>query len=120
MQNPINFTEKLAKFHDHWAPRVIAEMNDYQFKLVKFQGEFVWHSHADTDEVFIVLNGEMEIAFPEEAVTVRAGEMFVVPKGREHITRAESECQAVLVEPRGVVNTGDAGGSLTAQSDQWI
>jgi mannose-6-phosphate isomerase-like protein (cupin superfamily) len=120
MHRVINFAEKLAKFHDHWAPRVIAEMNDYQFKLVKFQGEFVWHSHSGTDEVFIVLNGEMEIAFRDDAVTVRAGEMFVVPKDLEHITRAKSECHALLVEPRDVVNTGDAGGSLTARNDVWV
>ena len=116
----VNLAEKLALFQDHWAPRVIAQMNDYQFKLVKFQGEFVWHSHADTDEVFLVLDGEMEIAFRDETITLRAGELFVVPKGREHITRAESECHALLVEPRGVVNTGDAGGRLTAQNDVWI
>jgi mannose-6-phosphate isomerase-like protein (cupin superfamily) len=120
MQNAINFAEKLATFHDHWAPRVVAEMNDYQFKLVKFQGEFVWHRHTNTDEVFIVLNGEMEIAFRDRAVVVGAGEMFVVPKGHEHITRAKSECQALLIEPRGVINTGDAGGVLTAKHDIWI
>jgi mannose-6-phosphate isomerase-like protein (cupin superfamily) len=120
MQRVINFAQKLAKFHDHWAPRVVAEMNDYQFKLVKFQGEFVWHSHPDTDEVFIVLNGEMEIAFRDSTVVVGAGEMFVVPKAREHITRARSECQALLIEPRGVMNTGDVGGVLTATNDLWI
>jgi mannose-6-phosphate isomerase-like protein (cupin superfamily) len=120
MERPVNFAEKLAKFHDHWAPRVVAEMNDYQFKLVKFQGEFVWHSHSDPDEVFIVLKGEMELAFRGGAVAVRAGEMYVVPKGREHITRATSECQALLIEPRGVVNTGDAGGALTAPKDVWV
>ena len=120
MHHAINFAEKLAKIHDHWAPRVIAEMNDYQFKLVKFQGEFVWHTHAGSDEVFIVLNGEMEIAFRDAKVTVRAGEMFVVPKGGEHITRAKSECHALLVEPRDVVNTGDAGGDLTARNDVWV
>lgn len=120
MYRPINLTEKLARFHDHWAPRVIAEMNDYQFKLVKFQGEFVWHSHQDTDEVFVVLSGEMEIAFRDGAVTLAAGEMFVVPRGKEHVTRAKSECQALLVEPRGVVNTGDAGGELTAPGDVWV
>jgi mannose-6-phosphate isomerase-like protein (cupin superfamily) len=119
MQRPINFAEKLAKFHEHWAPRVVAKMNDYQFKLVKFQGDFVWHSHTDTDEVFIVLEGEMEIAFRDGAV-VGAGEMYVVPKGREHITRAKSECHALLIEPRGVVNTGDAPGTLTAANDVWV
>jgi mannose-6-phosphate isomerase-like protein (cupin superfamily) len=120
MPQVVNLAKKLALFQDHWTPRVIAQMNDYQFKLVKFQGEFVWHSHADTDEVFLVLDGEMEIAFRDESITLRAGELFVVPKGREHITRAEAECHALLVEPRGVVNTGDAGGRLTAQNDVWI
>ncbi len=120
MQPVINFDEKLAAFDDHWAPRVVAQMNDYEFKLVKFQGEFVWHTHVDTDEVFIVLRGQMEIAFRDETVVVGAGEMFVVPKGREHITRAAHECHALLVEPRGVVNTGDAGGVLTAKNDVWV
>ena len=118
--SPINLAEKLAKFREHWSPRVVAEMNDYQFKLVKFQGEFVWHDHRDTDEVFLVLHGEMQIAFRDGVVAVRAGEMFVIPKGREHITRAESECHALLIEPRGVVNTGEAGGELTAASDVWV
>ena len=95
--NVINFAQKLARFSEHWSPRVVAEMNDYQFKLVKFEGEFVWHDHKDTDEVFIVLHGEMEIGFKDRTVTVRAREMFVVPKGVEHITRAARECQALLV-----------------------
>ena len=116
----INFAEKLSRFSEHWSPRVIAEMNDYQFKLVKFQGEFVWHDHQDTDEVFIVLQGDMEVGFRERTVSVRAGEMLVVPKGVEHITRAARECQALVIEPRGVVNTGAAGGALTAQSDVWV
>jgi mannose-6-phosphate isomerase-like protein (cupin superfamily) len=116
----INLAQKLSKFSEHWSPRVIAEMNDYQFKLVKFQGDFVWHDHKDTDEVFLVLSGEMEIGFRDRAVTVKAGELFVVPKGAEHITRAVDECHALLIEPRGVVNTGDAGGALTARSDVWI
>jgi mannose-6-phosphate isomerase-like protein (cupin superfamily) len=120
MPQVVNLAEKLAKFQDHWAPRVIAQMNDYQFKLVKFQGEFVWHSHTSTDEVFLVLAGEMEIAFRHETITLRAGELFVVPKGREHITRATQECHALLVEPQGVINTGDTGGQLTAPNDVWI
>ena len=117
---PINFRDKLTKFSDYWSPKVIAEMNDYQFKLVKFQGEFVWHDHKDTDEVFIVLNGEMDIEFHEGVVRVGAGEMFVVPKGVAHCTRAASECHALLVEPRGVVNTGDTGGERTAANDVWL
>lgn len=120
MSSAIDLAAKLATFHDHWAPRVIAEMNDYQFKLVKFAGDFVWHRHPDTDEVFIVLHGEMEIGFRDETVSIRAGEMFVVRRDREHITRARAECHAMIIEPRGVANTGDAGGALTAPSDVWI
>src|SRR5262245_17229439 len=116
----INFREKLAKFSEHWSPRVIAEMNDYQFKLVKFRGDFVWHNHKDTDEVFIVLDGEMQIEFRDGVARVGSGEMFVVPKGVEHRTRSTFECQALLVEPRGVVNTGEAGGELTAANDVWV
>jgi mannose-6-phosphate isomerase-like protein (cupin superfamily) len=119
-RDAINLAEKLARISEHWSPRVIAEMNDYQFKLVKLQGEFVWHDHKDTDEVFLVVNGEMEIGFRDRTVTLKAGELFVVPKGVEHITRAAGECHALLIEPRGVVNTGDAGGALTAQNDRWI
>jgi mannose-6-phosphate isomerase-like protein (cupin superfamily) len=116
----INLAQKLSKFTEHWSPRVIAEMNNYQFKLVKLLGDFVWHEHKDTDEVFLVLSGEMEISFRDKSVTVRAGELFVVPKGVEHITRASNECHALLIEPRGVINTGEVGGKLTAPSDVWI
>src|SRR2546428_4283150 len=106
----INLRDKLAKFSDHWAPKVIAQMNDYQFKLVKIQGGFVWHRHADTDEVFIVLDGEMAIDFRDGRVNLKSGEIFVVPKGVEHKPMAEVECKIMLVEPCGVVYTGDAGG----------
>ncbi len=118
--HPINFKEKLTKFSEHWAPKVIAKMNDYQFKVVKIQGEFVWHSHADTDEVFIVLAGEMSILFREQCVNLSEGEMFVVPKGAEHKPIAEKECHVLLIEPHGVVNTGDVAGDLTADNDVWI
>jgi mannose-6-phosphate isomerase-like protein (cupin superfamily) len=120
MRAPINLAAKLAQFSEYWSPRVVAELNDYQFKVVKLQGDFVWHSHPDTDEAFLVIDGEMEIGFRDGVVTLRAGEMFVVPKGIEHITRATRECHALIIEPRGVVNTGDAGGSLTAQNDVWV
>jgi mannose-6-phosphate isomerase-like protein (cupin superfamily) len=116
----INLAQKLSKFTEHWSPRVIAEMNDYQFKLVKLLGEFVWHDHKETDEVFLVLSGEMVIGFRDQSVTVRAGELFVVPKGVEHMTKAQSECHALLIEPRGVINTGNAGGALTAANDVWV
>ena len=117
---PINLSEKLATFTEHWSPRVVAELNDYQFKLVKLQGEFVWHAHKDTDEAFLVIAGEMEIGFRDRTVTLRQGEPFVVPKGVEHITRAARECSALIIEPRGVVNTGEAGGGLTAKNDAWV
>jgi mannose-6-phosphate isomerase-like protein (cupin superfamily) len=116
----INLRDKLSRFSDHWAPRVVAEMNNYQFKLVKFTGEFVWHRHEHTDEAFLVIAGEMQIGFRDGAVTLRAGELFVVPKGVEHITRAQGECSALIIEPRGVINTGGAGGTLTAAEDVWL
>lgn len=118
--NAINLAEKLSRFSDPWAPRVIAEMNDYQFKLAKLQGEFVWHSHADTDEVFIVLDGHMVLEFRDHSVPLAPGEMYVVRKGVEHRPVAPSECAVMLVEPRGVVNTGDAGGTHTAPNDVWV
>jgi len=116
----INLRDKLALFSEHWSPRIIAEMNDYQFKLVKLQGEFTWHAHHDTDEVFIVLGGAMRIEFHDGQVDLTAGEMYVVPRGVEHRPVAAQECQVMLVEPRGVVNTGEAGGELTAENDVWV
>lgn len=118
--SPINFAEKLSRFSEPWSPRVVAEMNDYQFKLVKLKGEFVWHKHDETDEAFIVLAGEMEIGFRDRTVTLHAGEMYVVKKGLEHITRASQECHCLLIEPRGVLNTGNRRDALTAQNDVWI
>ncbi|NYV66924.1 cupin domain-containing protein [Bacillus sp. Gen3] len=116
----INIKNKLSKFNEYWSPKVISEMNDYQFKLAKLLGDFVWHSHNDTDEVFIVLEGEMKIEFRDGEVTLSKGEMYVVPKGVEHKPFAEKECQVMLVEPKGVVNTGDHQGELTAENDVWI
>ncbi|MCX5919409.1 MAG: cupin domain-containing protein [Deltaproteobacteria bacterium] len=120
MKTAINLSEKFGKFSEHWSPKIIAQMNDYHFKLVKFQGEFVWHDHKDTDEVFIVLGGEMSIHFRDGDVPVRNGEIFVIPKGVEHKTSAKNECCAMLVETAGTVNTGDAGGEKTSPSDAWI
>ena len=116
----INFTEKLAKFSDHWSPKVIAEMNDYQFKLVKLEGEFDWHDHSDTDEVFIVIEGSMKIEMEDKVIELNAGEMYVVPKGVTHKPTAEEECKIMLVEPKGVINTGEADSDLTAKNDVWI
>ena len=116
----INLKEKLSKFSDHWSPKVIAEMNDYQFKLVKIKGDFVWHNHGDTDEFFLVIEGEMKIEFKDETVILKEGEIFVVPKGVEHKPYAEEECKIMIVEPRGVTNTGDAESNLKAANDVWI
>jgi mannose-6-phosphate isomerase-like protein (cupin superfamily) len=116
----INLKEKLSKFSDHWSPKVIAEMNDYQFKLVKIEGDFVWHNHGDTDEFFLVIEGEMKIEFKDETVILKEGEIFVVPKGVEHKPYAEEECKIMIVEPRGVINTGDAESNLKASNDVWI
>ena len=116
----INFEEKLAKFSEYWSPKIIARMNDYHFKLVKLQGDFVWHTHADTDEVFIVLDGEMSIEFRDGKVDLHTGEMFVVPRGAEHKPFAEKECKIMVIEPAGTINTGDAGGDLTAEDNVWI
>ncbi|MBG6291274.1 MULTISPECIES: cupin domain-containing protein [Pseudomonas] len=119
-RQPINLQEKLGRISETWQPRVIAEMNDYQFKVVKLHGDFVWHSHADTDETFIVLDGELRIDFRDGPLTLRAGELYVVPRGVEHKPYAEREVQVMLIEPRGVLNTGDQGGERTAENDRWI
>jgi mannose-6-phosphate isomerase-like protein (cupin superfamily) len=116
----INFNEKLSKFSELWSPRIIARMNDYEFKLARIEGEFVWHKHDETDETFIVIDGEMRIEFRDGSVDLRAGEMFVVPRGVEHKPFAARECHIMIIEPAGTVNTGDAGGELTAKTDVWI
>ncbi|KAF0861794.1 cupin domain-containing protein [Pseudomonas sp. LD120] len=116
----LNFVQKLGLFSEHWTPKVIAEMNDYQFKISKLQGEFVWHSHPDTDETFIVLEGQLHIDFRDGRVSIASGEMFVVPKGVEHKPWSEQEVKLLLIEPKGVLNTGDQGGERTAQNDVWI
>jgi mannose-6-phosphate isomerase-like protein (cupin superfamily) len=120
MTKQINLHSKFKKFEDYWSQKVIAEMNDYQFKLVKIKGEFVRHQHTDTDEVFIVLEGIMNIEFENKTVEIKSGEMIVVPKGLIHKPFAASECKVMLVEPRGVLNTGDTNGDLTAPNNQWI
>ena len=116
----INFSEKLSEFSDHWSPKVIAEMNNYQFKLVKIEGDFIWHNHADTDETFIVLEGSMFIELEDETVELNEGEMYVVPKGVNHKPYALEECKVMLVEPRGVLHTGNTNNDLTASNDEWI
>ena len=118
--NTINLKEKFSMFSKYWSPHVIAEMNDYQFKLVKIKGEFIWHEHKDTDEVFIVIEGSMNIEFQDGIVNLSEGEMFVVPKSVTHKTFSKNECKIMLVEPKGVINTGASGGEMTAPNDVWI
>lgn len=118
---PISLADKFALFSEQFRPKIVAQMNDYHFKLVRATGEFVWHSHEDTDETFLVLEGELTIEFRDGSVHLRAGDMFVVPKGQEHKPYAASECKLMLIEPAGIVNTGDAVQStLTAPGDVWI
>jgi mannose-6-phosphate isomerase-like protein (cupin superfamily) len=116
----INFKQKFGLFAETWKPKVVAEMNDYQFKIVRVAGDFIWHDHRDTDETFIVLDGHLRIDFRDGSVHIGAGEMFVVPKGVEHKPYAEQETRLILIEPRGVPNTGHEGGERTAPGDVWI
>ena len=116
----INLQQKLALIDEHWSPRVVAEMNDYQFKVVRIEGDFIWHSHADTDEAFFVLEGQLRIDFRDGHVLLQAGELYVVPRGVEHKPYAAQEVKMMLIELRGVLNTGEEGGERTAQNDRWI
>lgn len=116
----IHTGEKMSAFSEHWSPRVIAELNDYQIKLAKLKGEFVWHEHEHTDEMFYVLDGSMVIDFPDGSVSLESGDLLVVPKGVQHRPKANEECTVMLIEPGGVINTGEAGGELTAEPDVWI
>jgi mannose-6-phosphate isomerase-like protein (cupin superfamily) len=116
----INLGEKFSRFDDQWSPKIIAEMNDYQFKIVKLEGDFIWHDHPETDETFLVIEGKLRIDFRDGHVDVAAGEMFIVPKGVEHKPYAEKEVKLMLIEPRGILNTGHAGGERTAKNDIWV
>ncbi|WP_445666772.1 cupin domain-containing protein [Fodinibius sp. AD559] len=117
----LNFEEKFGLLDEQWSPKVIAEMNDYQFKIAKIEGDFIWHSHQDTDETFIVLEGSLRIDFRDGSVTLEQGEMYVVPEGAEHKPYAENEVKLLLIEPKGVQNTGDRDeNERTAENDVWI
>ena len=116
----INLKSKFKEFNETWSPKVIAEMNNYQFKLVKIKDEFVWHKHKDTDEVFIVIEGKINIEFEDQIVELNAGEMIVVPKGKKHKPYADKEAKIMIIEPKGVINTGDVTNDLTAKNDQWV
>ena len=117
----INLEEKFGKFTEQWTPKVVAQVNDFQFKLARLQGDFVWHRHADTDEVFQVVRGELRVDFRDGSVALSAGEMLVIPAGVEHKPYAEKECQVMLFVRTGTINTGDAQESaLTNDSSQWV
>ncbi|WP_285961733.1 cupin domain-containing protein [Pseudomonas tohonis] len=116
----INLLQKTSLFSEQWNPKVVAEMNDYQFKVVRIEGDFIWHAHTDTDEAFLVLEGQLRIDLRDGAVLLGPGELYVVPKGVEHKPYAEREVKMMLIEPRGVLNTGEEGGERTAQNDVWI
>ena len=120
MNTPINLQSKFELFSEYWSPKVIAEMNDYQFKLVKIKDEFTWHEHKDTDEVFIVIEGSMGIEFKDRTVELNRGEMIVVKKEKQHKPFATEECKVLIIAPRGVVNTGDSFGDLISENDMWI
>ena len=109
----VDLRAKFEQFSEHWSPKLVAHLNDYEVKLVRIQGEFVWHSHEDTDELFLVLAGELTIQLRDGDVTLGPGQLFVVPRGVEHCPRADGEVKAMLLEPASVVNTGGAGGPLT-------
>lgn len=116
----IDLSDKLAAFDEQWQPKIIAQLNDYHLKLAKIQGEFVWHSHPETDELFLVIQGEMAIEFRDGILPLAKGQLCVVPRGVEHRPVADAECHILLIEPGGTSNTGDAGGERTAPEDIWI
>lgn len=118
--NAVNIGAMLARFSEHWAPKKIAELNDYDIKIVKVQGDFTWHAHADTDELFLVIDGALTLQLRDGDVSLGAGDLYVVPRGTEHCPRADVETSVLLIEPRGVVNTGDAGGARTAELETLI
>jgi|HubBroStandDraft_4_1064222.scaffolds.fasta_scaffold90299_3 mannose-6-phosphate isomerase-like protein (cupin superfamily) len=119
-RRPVDLAEKFSLFSEHWSPKVVARLNDYEIKVVKVQGEFVWHTHEDTDELFLVTSGELTIRMHDGDVVLGPGQLLVVPRGVEHCPVADGEVQAILMEPSGVINTGDAGGPLTAAHDDSL
>ena len=115
----VNLEDKFGRIGEPWSPKILARLNDYHVKAVKLQGEFVWHKHDDTDELFLVTKGALVIRFRDHEVTLGPGELVVVPKGVEHLPVAEEECEVLLIEPAGTPNTGDAGGPRTIEPE-WV
>lgn len=118
--NKINIPEKLSLFHDHWNPRIVAELNGQHIKLVKFQGEFVWHKHDNEDEMFLVLKGQFKMEFRDKTVEIKENEFLIVPRGVEHKPIAETEVSVMLFEPNTTLNTGNTKGELTKENPEWI
>ena len=118
-KNVVNFNEKLKLIKTYWSPKIVASLNDYHFKLVKVQGDFIWHNHQDTDEAFIVLSGELKIDYRDHSITLREGEMHIVKKGIDHKPYAENECSILLIEPLETINTGAILDQKTAKAE-WI
>jgi len=116
----INLAEKFNALEACWDPRIIGQLNDYHIKIARIAGEFVWHSHPETDELFVVVRGVMTIHLRQEELSLREGELCVIPRGVEHKPAAEEECHILIVEPAGTVNTGDAGGERTVDEVEWI
>ncbi len=117
MHDKVNLSQKLAAFREHFCPKIVARINDYDVQVVKLKGEFVWHKHENTDDFFLVLSGRLTIQLRDRDVELGPGELFVVPRGVEHCPRADEEAHVLLIEPAGTVNTGDAGGPLTARKE---
>ncbi|MEM1420761.1 MAG: cupin domain-containing protein [Pseudomonadota bacterium] len=116
----IDLGEKCGLFSDQWSPRIIAGLNDLHVKIAKIEGEFVWHSHAETDEFFLVHKGSFVMEYRDRSVTLKAGDVHIVPRGVEHRPVAAAECEIVMIEPAGTLNTGDAGGDRTVEAPPWI
>jgi mannose-6-phosphate isomerase-like protein (cupin superfamily) len=115
----VNLEDKFGRISEHWSPKILAQLNDYHVKAVKLRGEFVWHRHDETDELFLVTKGSLVIRFRDREVVLGPGELLVVPKGVEHLPIAEEECEVLLIEPAGTPNTGDAGGPRTVEPE-WV
>ena len=120
MIEAVNLTKKFSLISEHWNPKIIAQLNDYHLKIAKIEGDFVWHSHPETDEMFLVVDGELTIYLRDGRLHLKPGELCVIPKGVEHKPSAKGECQILMVEPAGTLNTGDAGGELTIEDTDWI
>ena len=118
MKNKVNLEEGLARFDDLWKPKIIADLNDYKVQLVKVKDEWVWHTHDDTDELFLVIAGRLTMQLRDGDVDLDPGDLLVVPKGVEHRPKASEVCQLLLIEPYGTPNTGDVGGERTAPEEQ--